>query len=104
MSDNVQIKLLRRGLEGPRDAVVSVSERRAKQLIQHNPPLAVPFTDGKKMDKKVSNKMEVPVENKAPLDDSQAGGQAKAGKAQPWLSSPEGQAPETSTSKAPGKK
>jgi hypothetical protein len=99
---NVKVKLTRRGLEGTRDAVVSVTERRARQLIQHRPALAVPFTGDKKMDKSLlENKMEEVTENKSEIPlvrpEDQPG--SPAGKAQPSSSSPEGQAPKALTSK-----
>lgn len=100
MADKIKIKLLRRGLEGPRDAVVSVSEHRARQLIQHKPPLAVPFTGNAKADKALQNKMEGEPENKsAPLEDSRPTG-GQGGAAKPSSSSPAAPAPTAKPSKA----
>jgi hypothetical protein len=98
MADKIKIKLLRRGLEGPRDAVVEVNERRARQLIQHRPALAVPFTGNAKADKALLNKMEAEPENKAdPLEDSRRPG-GQTGAAKQSSSSPAAQAPKTSSS------
>lgn len=96
MADMVKIKLLRRGLEGPRDSVVEVSEHRARQLIQHKPPLAVPFTA--KAEKALQNKMEAAPQNKlSPLEGGPPNG-GQTGKGKQSSSSQAGQARETKTS------
>ncbi len=63
MASPVKLKLLRQTQDGPRGAVVDVSEHRAKQLVNHKPPLAVPVRA--KMAPEAKNKMEGAPANKA---------------------------------------
>ena len=99
----MKVRLLRQGLEGKRNAVVDVTERRAEQLIRHKPPLAVPL--GEK-EGAPSNKMmkDGAPSNKAvtsPLAESSPdGGRDGTGKSKPWSSSQADPAPERSTSAA----